>query len=260
MISRLKEFFRYRELLYVLTQREIQIRYKQSVLGIAWAVLQPLVLMLMFTFIFSMLLKVPSDDLPYPIFSYCAVLPWTLFSGSLTRAIPSLEANAALIKKIYFPRELFSISSVLAALFDFSIGAIILIGMMFYYHISFSVNMLYVVPILIIQIIFTLGICFLFSALNVYYRDIKLGLPLLVQLWMYASPIIYPFSMVPERLMTFYMLNPMAGIMINYRNVLVKGLPPDFYYLGIAAAGSIILFALGYFYFKRIEMTFADVI
>jgi len=131
---------------------------------------------------------------------------------------------------------------------------------MFYYHVSFTVNMFYVVPILLIQIIFTLGICFFASALNVYYRDVKHALPLLVQLWMYASPIIYPMSLVPDRLKTFYLLNPMAGIMDGYRNVLVKGLPPDLFYVGIAAAGAIILLVLGYLYFKRIEMTFADVI
>jgi len=260
MINRLKELFSYRELLYTLTAREIQIRYKQSVLGIAWAVLQPLTLMLMFTLIFSVLLKVPSDDLPYPIFAYSALLPWTFFSNSLTRAIPSLEANAALIKKIYFPREFFPLSSVGGAFVDFLIGVFILLGMMFYYHVSFTVNMLYVVPILLIQIIFTLGICFFASALNVYYRDIRYALPLLIQLWMYASPIIYPISMVPDHLKTFYLLNPMVGITDGYRNVLVKGLSPDFYYLGIAAAGSLILFALCYLYFKRIEMTFADVV
>ncbi len=260
MLSRLKELFSYRELLYVLTVREIQIRYKQSVLGIAWAVLQPLALMLMFTLIFSVLLKVPSDDIPYPIFSYSALLFWTFFSGSLNRAIPSLEANAGLIKKIYFPREFFPISNVLAAGFDLLIGVMILIGLMFYYDVPFTVNILYVVPILVIQIIFTLGICFFASALNVYYRDVKHALPLLIQLLMYATPIIYPMSLVPDRLLTLYLLNPMTGIIEGYRNVLVKGLPADLSYLGIAAAGSVVLFILGYLYFKRIEMTFADIV
>ncbi len=260
MINWLNGLFRYRGLLYRLTVREIQIRYKQSVLGIAWAVLQPLALMLMFTLIFSTLLNIPSDDIPYPIFAYSALLPWTFFSGSLTRAIPSLETNAPLIKKIYFPRELFPISSVLAAFVDFLIAAIVFIGMMFYFHVPFTVNMLYVVPILLIQIVFTLGICFFASAINVYYRDIRYALPLLIQLWMYASPIIYPISMVPERIKLFYLFNPMAGIIDSYRNVLVKGEPPHFFYLGVAAAGSVILFALCYLYFKRIEMTFADVV
>ena len=260
MISHLKKLFSYRELLYVLTFREIQIRYKQSVLGIAWAVLQPLVLMLMFTLVFSVLLKIPSDGVPYPIFSYSALLFWTFFSGSMTRAIPSLEANAALIKKIYFPREFFPVSSVLAAGFDLLIAAIIFLGMMFYFDVSFTVYILYVIPILAIQVVFTIGVCFFASALNVYYRDVKHALPLLIQVWMYATPIIYPISQVPERLQTFYLLNPMTGIIEGYRNILVKGLPPDYFYLGVAAAGAVVLFILGYLYFKRIEMTFADIV
>jgi len=242
--------FRYRGLLYSLTRREIQVRYTQSVLGIAWAVLQPLALMLIFALIFSTLLKVPSDGIPYPIFAYSGLLPWTFFSGSLNRAIPSLEDNAPLIKKIYFPRELFPISSVLATFVDFLIAAVVFIGMMLYFHI----------PVILIQIVFTVAICFFASAINVYYRDVKYALPLLIQVWMFASPVIYSISVVPERLRTFYFLNPMAGIIDSYRNVLVKGIPPDFHYLGIAAAGSIILFILCYLYFKRIEMTFADVV
>jgi len=259
MVSRLNELLSYRELLYVLTVREIQIRYKQSVLGIAWAVIQPLALMLMFTLIFSVLLKVPSDGVPYPIFSYSALMFWVFFSGSLTRAIPSIEMNAPLIRKIYFPRELFPISSVLAAGFDLLIAAVIFLGLMFYFDVPFTVNMLYVVPILAIQTIFTLGVCFFASALNVYYRDVKYALPVLIQLWLYATPIIYPMSLVPDRLLTFYLLNPMTGIIESYRNVLVKGLPPDHFYLGVAAAGAVVLFVLGYLYFKRIEMTFADI-
>ena len=260
MIGKLKYYYSYRELLYTLTVREIQVRYRQSVLGLAWAVVQPLALMLMFTLIFSVLLKVPSDGIPYPIFAYSALMPWTFFSGSLNRAIPSVEANAALVKKIYFPRELFPASSVLAAFFDLTIAAVIFLGLIFYFHVPFSLNMLFVVPILLIQIVFTLGICFFASALNVYYRDVKYALPLVVQLWLYASPIIYPMSLVPERLRIFYMLNPMAGIIESYRNVLVKGLPPEGFYLGVAAGGSVLLFFLGYLYFKRLEMTFADVI
>ena len=258
--AKLREFWKYRELLYVLTLREIQIRYKQSVLGIAWAVLQPLALMLMFTLIFSVLLKIPSDGVPYPIFSYSALLFWTFFSGSLNRAIPSLETNADLIKKIYFPREFFPLSCVLAAIFDLIIAAFIFLGMMFYFHVNFTVNILYVIPLLIIQTIFTMGVSFIFSALNAYYRDVKYALPLIIQLWLYATPIIYPLSIIPERFKTYYMLNPMTGIIEGYRNALVKGIAPDAFYMGVAASGAVLLFILGYFYFKRIEMTFADVI
>lgn len=256
----LREMWRYRELLWVLTLRSVQIRYKQSILGIAWAVLQPLALMLMFTLIFSVLLKVPSDGVPYPIFSYSALLFWTFFSNSLSHAIPSLQENAPLIRKIYFPREFFPMSSILAAVFDLLIASLIFLGLMFYYNIPFTVNILYVVPVLIIQTVFTMGVCFIFSALNAYYRDVKYALPLVIQLWLYATPIIYPISSVPERLRLYYMLNPMTGIIESYRNVLVKGLPPSSFYMAVAAAGAVLLFILGYIYFKRIEMTLADVV
>jgi len=260
MINQLKQSVRYRGLLYSLARREIQVRYTQSLFGIAWAIFQPLALMLMFTLIFSALLNIPSDGVPYPIFAYSALLPWTLFSTSLNSAIPSLENNAPLIKKIYFPRELFPIASLLAAFVDFLIAAIILIGMMFYFQVPFTVNILFVVPILLIQIVFTLGVCLFASAINAYYRDVKYALPLVVQLWLYASPIIYPVTMVPEQLRTLYFLNPMAGIIHGYRTVLIQGLPPDYHYLGIAAVGSVVLLIVSYLYFKRVEMTFADVL
>lgn len=259
-MNRVKTFLGYRELLWVLTLREIQIRYKQSILGIAWAILQPLAMMLAFTLIFSSLLRVPSDGIPYPIFSYSALIFWTFFSNSLTRAIPSIETNAPLIRKIYFPREFFPASAVLSAFFDFLISALIFVGLMIYYKTGLTFNVLYIVPILLIQMIFTLGVCFFFSALNVYYRDVKHALPFLIQIWMYACPIIYPVSVVPERFQTFYHLNPMAGIIVNIRTVILTGESPSFTYLGIAAVGSVLLFILGYWYFKRIEMRFADVV
>ena len=258
--NKLRELWGYRELLFVLTLRGIQIRYKQSVLGLVWAVLQPLSLMLMFTLVFSSLLKVPSEGVPYPIFSYSALLFWTFFSGSLGRAIPSLEENAALIKKIYFPREFFPMSSILSGGFDLLIAAFIFLGMMFYYDVSFTPYMLYVIPLLLIQIIFTFGLCFIFSALNAYYRDVKHALPLVIQVWMYATPIIYPLSLVPKRFEAYYMLNPMTPIIESYRNVLVKGIAPEGFYIGVAAAEAVFLFIMGYLFFKRIEMTFADVV
>jgi lipopolysaccharide transport system permease protein len=262
MISKVRTFLAYRELLWVLTLREIQIRYKQSVLGIVWAVLQPLAMMLAFTLIFSSLLKVSTGGIPYPIFSYSALLLWTLFSNSLTRAIPSLEANSALIRKIYLPREFFPMSSVLGALFDFLISAVIFVGLMIYYHnfVHLTPNVLYVIPILLIQMVFTFGLCFFASAVNVYYRDIKHALPFLIQIWMFATPIIYPVSLVPERFQLYYFLNPMAGIIVNFRLVVLDGAAPSFTYLGISAAGSVLLFIVGYWYFKRVEMDFADVV
>lgn len=260
MPNRFKELIRYRGLLYALTVREVKVRYKQSLLGIGWAILQPLVLMLIFTLIFSMLTTMPSDNIPYPIFSYSALLPWTFFATSINFTSQSIVNNAALIKKIYFPRELFPISGILAAFVDFAIAAMIFLGMMFFYKVPFTTNLLFFPAIFLIQIIFTLGVSFFLSAINVYYRDIRYAVPLGVQIWMYASPIIYPISLIPERLRTLYMLNPMASIIDSYRNVFIKGIAPDFYYLDIAALVSLILFFLCYIYFKRIEMTFADVI
>jgi len=260
VLNHVRELTRYRELLYRLTLREIKVRYKQSLIGIAWAVLQPLLMMLIFTLVFSVLMTMPTDDIPYPIFSYCALLPWTFFATSLNSASQSVVSNAPLIKKIYFPRELFPISSILSAFVDFAIAGMIFLGMMFFYKIPLTTSLSFFPVIFVIQIVFTLGVSFFLSAINVYYRDIRYAVPLGIHIWMYASPIIYPVSLVPERFRTAYMLNPMAGIIDSYRDVFIKGVAPDFYYLGIAAIASATLFFLCYLYFKRIEMTFADVI
>ncbi len=260
MIDYFKEFVKYKELLFNITLRQIRVKYKQTVLGILWAVLKPLSLMAIFTIIFSKFAKIPSDDIPYPIFTYSALLPWTFFSTSLFFAIPSLENNKDLITKVYFPREIFPFSSVLAAFVDFSIAGIIFVVLMFLFKVSFSLNVLFLFPILLIQIIFTLGISLFFSAINVYYRDIGYALPLFTQLLMYACPIIYPISIVPIKIKFFYMLNPMAPIIDGYRKVLIQAQPPDFYYLGIASLVSFLIFYLGYRYFKKLENTFADII
>ena len=260
MINHFRELSKYRELLQSLTVREIKVRYKQTIVGIAWAALQPLVMMLIFTLVFSIFARVSTGDIPYPIFAFSGLVPWTFFATSLTFSAQSLVVNTTLVKKIYFPRELFPISCVLAAFVDFAISFVILMGMMFFYKVPLSVNDPFILIILVIQVIFTLGISFFLSAINVYYRDIRYVVPLGIQLWMFISPIAYPISVVPERFRTIYMLNPMAGIIESYRNVLIEGLPPNFYHIGIAAGVAVILFFLGYYYFKRIEMTFADVI
>jgi lipopolysaccharide transport system permease protein len=250
----------YRELLFNITLRQIKVKYKQTVLGILWAVLKPLSLMAIFTIIFSKFAKIPSDGIPYPIFAYSALLPWTFFSTSLSFAIPSLQDNKDLITKVYFPREIFPISSLLAAFVDFCIAAVIFVVLMFLFKVSLSLNAFFIFPILLIQIIFTLGISLFFSALNVFYRDIGYALPLFTQLLMYACPIIYPISIVPVRIKPFYMLNPMAPIIDGYRRVLIQAKLPDFYYLGIAAFVSILIFYFSYIYFKKVKNTFADII
>lgn len=258
MVNRIFGLLRYRELLLNITLREIKIRYKQSVLGIFWSVLQPLLMMLIFTIIFSKIGKLPSDGIPYPLFAYTALLPWTFFATSLSFAIPSLVSNSNLLTKIYFPREIFPISSILAASVDFGIAASIFIVILFYYQVHIAITVLYIIPILLLQILLTLAVSLFASAINVYYRDVKYALPFFIQCWMYLSPVIYSETSVPVRFRNLYMLNPMAPIISGYRNVLLKGTLPDFYYLGIAAIVTFILLFLSYKYFKRVEMSFAD--
>jgi len=256
----IKELFNYRELLLSITIREIKVRYKQSILGILWSILQPLSMMAIFTVVFSYFIKIPSDGIPYPIFSLTGLLPWTFFSSALSFAIPSVVSNISLVTKIYFPREIFPLASVLAALVDFCIAVGIYICMLLYYRIGLTVNAFYVVPLLTMQIVLTLGISFFAAAINVYYRDVKYVLPFALQFWMYACPIIYPLSVVPKWLIPFYMLNPMAPIIDGYRRALLLGMAPDLSATLIASAVTVFVFFLSYRFFKQVEMSFADVI
>jgi len=261
LLGHVRELVRHGELLYLVTQREIKVRYKQSVLGVLWAVLQPFSLMLVFTVFFSLFARMPSDGIPYPIFSYTALLPWTFFSTSLSFAIPSLIANSNLITKIYFPREIIPLAAVLAAFVDFVIAAVIFVGMLLYYQIAPTWNVLYVVPLLVIQMIFTTGVCLLLSAFTVLYRDVRFTLPLLIQIWMFATPILYPVSIVPAKVRVLYMAaNPMAVIIDGYRRAIVQGQPPELRYLANAAVISLVLLWLAYKYFKHLEREFADIV
>ena len=250
----------YRELLYNWVLRAIKVRYKQSLLGVAWAVLQPLSLTVIFTLVFTLFARIPTEGIPYPIFSYCALLPWTFFANSLSFATPSLVSNMSLVTKIYFPREIFPLASVLASFFDFLVASVIFLGMMLYYRVSPSPLFLLVPLVLVVQVMLTVGIALLASAINVFYRDVRFVIPLAMQLWMYASPVVYPVSAVPERLQPFYLLNPMAPIIDSYRRVILQGQMPDWPYLGLAALISGLLLVVGYGYFKRVEMEFADII
>ena len=258
MLRNIRELTKYKELLLNITIREIKVRYKQSVLGIFWSILQPLATMVVFTIVFSRFAKIPSDGIPYPLFSYTALLPWTFFATALSFAIPSLVSNANLLTKIYFPREIFPIASILAAFVDFCIAAVIFLGILVFYKVHLTLNVFYFIPILVIQVLLALAISLFSSAVNVYYRDVKYALPFFIHLWMYLSPVIYPVSSVPERFRNLYMLNPMAPIISGYRKVILLGTSPDFYYLGISALVTIILLFLSYKYFKMVEMSFAD--
>lgn len=221
MFEKIRELVKYKELLLNIVIREIKVRYKQSVLGIFWSILQPLSMMIVFTIVFSRVAKIPSDGIPYPLFSYTALLPWIFFATSLSFAISSLVSNASLLTKIYFPREIFPIASILAAFVDFCIAAVIFLAILVYYKVTFTMNAFYIIPILLIQVMITLAVSLFASAVNVYYRDVKYALPFIIQLWMYLSPVIYPVSSVPDKFRSIYMLNPMAPILNGYRNVLI---------------------------------------
>lgn len=262
MIAHVQNLIHFRELIGMWAFREIRVRYKQSILGAAWAVLQPLALMLMFTFVFSQIARIPTDQ-PYPIFSYTALLPWTLFATSISFGVNSLINNMNLVTKTYFPREVLPLGVIGAALFDFLIASSIFVLLMIYYQVPVTIYFLWIPVFLIIQVFLMLGIILIGSALTVFYRDVRFIVPLAIQLWMYATPIIYPIELVDANLpqfRTLYALNPMVGIVESYRNVILRGVPPNFTDLGIATAVSVILFIVAYIIFKRLEVLFNDLI
>jgi lipopolysaccharide transport system permease protein len=250
----------YRDLLYTLSIHRIKVRYKQSVLGISWAILQPLSLMLIYTVIFSFIARMPSDGAPYAIFAYAALLPWTCFSNALTNATNSLVSHSHLVTKVYFPREILPLTYVIAAIFDFLIASTVFIGLMIYYHVPLTLNALYSVPIVAVLMIFTTAMALLFSATQVRFRDIGVAMPLLLQLWMFATPVVYPLSAVPKRLLPLYSLNPMVGLIESFRQVMLYGTRPSLRLLGISALISTLLLVASYIYFKRVEATVADII
>ena len=260
IIFHFKILISYRELLVNWVMREVRVRYKQSFLGVAWAILQPLSMMLIFTVVFSLFARIPSEGLPYPIFCYAALLPWTFFATSVSFGVPSVVNQMDLVTKIYFPREILPLSSVIAAFFDFLVASTVFIGLILFYKVQLSIQIVWLPLLLSIQVLLTLGIVLLASAINVFYRDIRFIIPLITQLWMFASPVIYPVSSVPEWLRPFYLLNPMAPILDGYRRVVLLGTIPDLKYLTISACVASILFVTGYYYFKRVELSFADLI
>lgn len=252
--------WRHRELVRSLTRRDIRSRYKQSVLGIAWALLQPLAMTLVFTVVMSHIAKIDTGGTPYPIFAYIAMLPWTFFAGGLTGGSECLVSNYSLITKIYFPREVFPISAILGKMVDLGLGMLVLVPLLIYYHIHLTWSVLLVIPLLLIQVCLMLGVTFLLSSWNLFYRDIRHVLPLLVTVWMYMSPVIYGLESVPKRYLTAYMMNPMATIMDGFRGVVLEGRVPHWHYLGIAATVSIAFLIFGYRTFKRLEPAFAETI
>jgi lipopolysaccharide transport system permease protein len=260
LIRWILELARRRDLLWIWTLRDIKVRYSQSLLGAAWAILQPLSLMLIFNLVFGYFIRIPTGDIPYPIFSYAALLPWTFLASSMSFALPSLVSNMNLVTKIYFPRETLPVSAVLAGVIDFVVAAAVFAGMLIYYRIPFYGTLIFLPVLVALQMLLTVGIVLFASALNVFYRDIRFVVPLVMQLWMYATPVIYPPSIIPARYRTLYMLNPMAGLIEGYRTVALRGGYPNWHDTGLAALVSLAAFVLGYWYFKRVEWQFADLI
>jgi lipopolysaccharide transport system permease protein len=254
----LKDLWVYRELVYFLTWRDIKVRYKQAVLGIAWAILQPLMTMVIFSFIFGNLAKLPSDGIPYPLFSYAAVLPWQLFSSALQRSSISLVGNANLLTKIYFPRLIIPFSAVMASLVDFGIAFLVMIGLMIYYQVWPTLMMLWIIPLSLLALVTALAVSLWLSALNVLYRDVQHMVPFLIQFWMYASPVAYSATLIPTGIWRIiYGLNPMAGVIQGFRWALLGAQPPDVL-LAASIVMVLILLVSGLFYFRRMEKTFAD--
>lgn len=255
-----KELWRYRELIFFLTWRDIKVRYKQAVLGIAWAILQPLLTMLIFTVIFGILLETPSQDLPYPLFTLSALLPWQLFATALQRSSVSLVGNANLITKIYFPRLAIPLSSVFAALVDFLVSFVVLLGVMLYYRYWPGWNILWLPPIILLALLTALSVGLWLSALNVQYRDVQHMVPFIIQVWMYASPIVYPIETIPAGIWRWlYGLNPMVGVIQGFRWALLGGDAPDITML-ISIGVVLVLLVGGLYYFRRMEKSFADIV
>jgi lipopolysaccharide transport system permease protein len=255
----LRELFTHRELLYYFIWRDIKVRYKQTGLGIAWAIIQPLFAMMIFTVIFGKLAKIPSEGIPYPLFSYAAILPWTLFSEGLTRSTTSMTSNANIMTKVYFPRLILPIAGILSPLIDFFIAFIILIFLMLIYGFMPSINILFLPAFLLLLLLTSLSVGLWLSSLNVQYRDFQYTLPFLIQLWLYSSPIVYSSNLIPAKYQTIYGFNPMAGVIEGFRWLLL-GTPPPNQMILFSAFVVIVLLVSGIFYFKRMEQYFADIV
>jgi len=262
----LKEIWNFRELIFFLIWRDIKVRYKQTVLGATWAIIQPFLTMVVFTIFFGKLAKVPSDNIPYPIFSYSGLLPWGLFVKGLADAGHSLISHRAMITKIYFPRLVIPFSSVLSGIVDFGLAFIVLIGIMIYYQFipgsTYQINLtpaLLALPLFIILALITaLGVGLWLSALNVIYRDINYILPFLTQFWLFITPIAYPSSMIPEKWQLLYAINPMTGVVEGFRWALLGTETAPGPMLAVSTTISLIILITGLFYFRRMERTFAD--
>jgi len=254
------ELWRYRELFYFLAWRDVKLRYKQTALGVGWAVLQPLMTMVVFTLLFGKLANMPSEGIPYPLFYFGALLPWTYFAATLSNSGNSLVANANLLTKVYFPRVILPTSAAVSGLVDFAIGFVLLLGIMTYYRVAPTLALL-LWPLLIgLLFVFALGVSMILAALNVRYRDVKYTLPFLVQLWLFATPVIYPISIIPQRYRLLAALNPLSGIIDAFRACLIPDKPMDWLLLLFSTFITLAVFATSALYFRKTERAFADII
>lgn len=256
----LKEVWEYRDLLYFLVWRDIKVRYKQTALGAAWAVLQPVFATIVFSVVFGRLARVPSDGVPYPVFAYVALLPWQLFASCLTESANSLVGSQNLIKKVYFPRVIIPLSTVLAGLVDFAVSFLVLLALLFHYHIGLTASLAVLPALLLFVVMAALSVGLWLSALNVEYRDVRYTLPFLSQIWMYATPVVYSSSLVPARWRPLYGLNPMAGVVEGFRWAVLGRSGSLGAEVWVSAVVVVLLLMGGLVYFRRMESTFADVV
>lgn len=257
---RLKELWVYRELLYFLVWRDVKVRYKQTALGAIWAILQPVFTMVVFSLFFGRLGKIPSDGLPYPLFSFAALVPWTYFSHGLSQASNSLVGSANLIKKVYFPRLSIPIASVASGLIDFALAFLVLLGMMLYYGILPGGKVIVLPLLLLLTLVTSLGVSLWLSALNVHFRDVRHVIPFLTQLWLFATPIAYPSSLLSEPWRTVYSINPMVGVVEGFRWALLGTDTAPGPMIIVSSLAAVVILVSGVFYFRRLEKTFADVV
>jgi homopolymeric O-antigen transport system permease protein len=255
----LKDWWTYRELLYFLIWRDVKIRYKQTLLGATWAIIQPLLTMLIFTFIFGTVAKIDSNGIPYPVFAYAALLPWTFFANAITSSGNSVVGSAHVITKVYFPRLIIPVASVCAGLVDLAVAFPMLLALMLYYHISLTFNLLLLIPLVLLTTLLAIAVGTWLSAINVKYRDVKFAMPFMVQIWMYLSPIAYPSSVVPARWRLLYSLNPFVGIIEGYRAALF-GQIFDWKSIAISIVITAGLLVYSSSQFRKMEKSFADII
>jgi lipopolysaccharide transport system permease protein len=255
---RLEELWKYRELVYFLGWRDIKVRYKQTLLGASWAIIQPVFTMLVFSLFFGKLARMPSDGIPYPIFTYVALVPWTFFANVLSQSSNSVVSSSNLIKKIYFPRLIIPVSTIFAGLVDFIFAFLVLVLMMLYFEVAPTFNIVFLPLLLLLGLVTALGVGLWLAAINVKYRDVRHAVPFIVQFWLFCTPVAYPSSLLSEPWRTMYAINPMVGVIEGFRWALLGGKTAFGYMVMVSSCVAIVFLVSGAFYFRRVEKSFSD--